>query len=102
VVSRSRKAGSNGQLTASIGATAAAVPKEGEDKQFNGSCLVAKASSKEEVLEELRKDIYAQEGVWNLEKVFVYSHHCRIKGCRLMIVLGPDLPCKFRNWIPSM
>lgn len=51
------------------GATAATVPKEGEDKQFNGSCLVAKASSKDEVLEELRKDVYAKEGVWNLEKV---------------------------------
>ncbi|KEF55597.1 uncharacterized protein A1O9_08347 [Exophiala aquamarina CBS 119918] len=57
-------------LTVLLGATAAAAPKEGEDKQFNGSCLVAKASSKEEVLEELRKDIYAQEGVWNVEKVW--------------------------------
>lgn len=67
-------------LLLQTGATAAAVPKEGEDKQFNGSCLVVKASSKEEVLEELRKDIYVQEGVWNLEKVFVYSDCGRVKG----------------------
>lgn len=79
MVSRCRKVSSNGHLTASTGATAAAVPKEGEAKQFNGSCLVAKASSKEEVLEELRKDIYAQEGVWNLEKVFFYVDYCHVK-----------------------
>lgn len=34
-----------------------------------GSTVVAWASSKEEVLEILKKDIYATEGVWDLEKV---------------------------------
>lgn len=73
-----------------LGATAAAVPKEGEDKQFNGSCLVAKASSKEEVLGELRKDIYAQEGVWNLEKVLIRSGFYFMKTPMLILILGSD------------
>lgn len=31
--------------------------------------MLATASSKEEVLEVLRRDIYTREGVWDLEKV---------------------------------
>ncbi|KIX03813.1 uncharacterized protein Z518_07366 [Rhinocladiella mackenziei CBS 650.93] len=53
------------------GATVSSPPIEGEPKQFNGSCLVARAQSKEEVMEELRKDVYAKEGVWNLDKAQV-------------------------------
>lgn len=37
--------------------------------KINGSALVAVASSKEEVLEELKKDIYAKSNVWDLSKV---------------------------------
>jgi hypothetical protein len=44
-------------------------PKEGEDKRFNGSCMVAKAATKQEVLDELQKDIYAKEEVWDLDRV---------------------------------
>jgi uncharacterized protein len=54
-------------------------PVDGVQKQFNGSCVVAKAKSKEEVLGELRKDIYAREGVWNLEKVRLSIKRCRQK-----------------------
>ena len=45
------------------------VPKDGEGLKINGSTVVAWASSKEEVLEILKGDIYAREGVWDLEKV---------------------------------
>lgn len=44
-------------------------PVEGQPKQFNGSCVVARAQSKDEVMQQLQEDIYAKEGVWNLEKV---------------------------------
>lgn len=47
------------------------VPADDEPSslQFAGSTLVATASSKEEVMEILKKDIYAQSGVWDVEKV---------------------------------
>ncbi|KIW83628.1 hypothetical protein Z517_02874 [Fonsecaea pedrosoi CBS 271.37] len=51
------------------GATLSTPPRDGEDKKYTGSCIVARASSREEVLEEIRRDVYAKEGVWNLEKV---------------------------------
>jgi hypothetical protein len=34
-----------------------------------GSAMVARASSKEEVLEILKNDIYSKSEVWDLEKV---------------------------------
>lgn len=37
--------------------------------KFVGSTMVAVASSKEEVLDLLKNDIYAKEGVWDFSKV---------------------------------
>lgn len=37
--------------------------------KFNGSTLVCIAESKEEILGWLNQDIYAQSGVWDVEKV---------------------------------
>ncbi|KAK5462801.1 hypothetical protein LTS15_002513 [Exophiala xenobiotica] len=45
-----------------------APPVSGGDKQFNGSCVISKPRLREEVLEELSKDIYARGGIWNLDK----------------------------------
>ncbi|CZR59658.1 uncharacterized protein PAC_09552 [Phialocephala subalpina] len=55
------------------------VPKEGEGLKINGSTVVAWASSKEEVLEILKGDIYAREGVWDLEKVQIYPFKCAFR-----------------------
>jgi uncharacterized protein len=44
-------------------------PKEGEDLKLNGSAFIALAESKEEVMEVLRKDVYAESGVWDMSKV---------------------------------
>ncbi|KAE8452991.1 hypothetical protein EG329_012178 [Mollisiaceae sp. DMI_Dod_QoI] len=55
------------------------VPKEGEGLKINGSTVVAWASSKEEVMEILRGDIYAREGVWDLEKVQIYPFKCAFR-----------------------
>jgi hypothetical protein len=45
------------------------VPKEGEGLKFAGSALVAYGSSKEEVIEMLKKDVYAENDVWDFNKV---------------------------------
>lgn len=43
-------------------------PEPGETPQFRGSAVIIQADSPGEVLELLRKDIYAETGVWDLEK----------------------------------
>jgi hypothetical protein len=42
----------------------------GEKLSIKGSVMLASADSKEEVLEQLKKDVYASD-VWDLEKVEV-------------------------------
>lgn len=46
--------------------------QEGQPPKINGSCMIARASSKEEVIEELKKDIYTTAGIWDWEKVCVF------------------------------
>lgn len=41
---------------------------EGETPQFKGSMIIALAETAAEVREQLAKDVYAAEGVWDLEK----------------------------------
>lgn len=45
------------------------VPKEGDGLKIHGSAMVALASSKEEVIEQLKADIYAKNEVWDFSKV---------------------------------
>jgi hypothetical protein len=54
-----------------IGALLNEVPADDNAAGFDffGSTLVCKAESKEAILEQLKKDIYATSGVWDLEKV---------------------------------
>jgi hypothetical protein len=44
-------------------------PKEGEPLKLKGSAFMAYAASKEEVLDQLKNDIYTTSGVWDLSKV---------------------------------
>lgn len=53
----------------SIGATLDEPPKEGEPLKINGSCFIAHATTKEEVMVELKNDVYAKGEVWDFEKV---------------------------------
>ncbi|KAL2013169.1 hypothetical protein VTN00DRAFT_694 [Thermoascus crustaceus] len=53
-------------------------PVGDEPRAFNGSFLVAQAATKEEALEELKKDVYAQRGVWDLDKVQIYPWSRRL------------------------
>lgn len=48
------------------------LPKEGEGLKIQGSIMLAVAESKEEVLAELKKDVYSESGVWDWEKVQIH------------------------------
>lgn len=52
------------------------VPKEGSPLKITGSVMMAVASTKEEVLEKIKKDIYHDEGVWDMDKV---SDPCHVE-----------------------
>lgn len=53
------------------GATLAKPLKDGEGPEMTGSVFIMLADSKEEVLEFLKKDIYAESAVWDLDRVQV-------------------------------
>lgn len=57
------------------GAVLTEVPEDDEasSMQFAGSTLVVTASSREEIIEMLKKDVYAESGVWDVEKVSLFS-----------------------------
>jgi len=54
------------------GATLGSPKVEGKPLDVKGSAMVAFASSKEEVLEKLKGDIYAKNNVWDLSNVQIY------------------------------
>jgi hypothetical protein len=47
--------------------------KEGEQMKANGSVMLARADTREEVLEKVKEDIYYKSGVWDADKVCVVS-----------------------------
>ncbi|PMD55575.1 uncharacterized protein K444DRAFT_617258 [Hyaloscypha bicolor E] len=61
------------------GALLEEVPKEGEQMKMLGSAMVASASSKEELLEILKNDIYAKSEVWDFDKIQVYPFKCAFR-----------------------
>ncbi|KAL2269178.1 hypothetical protein VTJ83DRAFT_4024 [Remersonia thermophila] len=46
---------------------------------FAGSTIVIRASSREEILENLRSDIYAVSGVWDVEKAQMWPLLCAFR-----------------------
>jgi hypothetical protein len=48
------------------------VPKEGSGLKILGSAMVALASSKEEVIEQLKADIYAKNEIWDFTQIQIY------------------------------
>jgi hypothetical protein len=55
---------------------------EGEPPQARGSAMLIGASTREEVVERLKKDVYVKDGVWDFEKVL--AHSTRMSITRLM------------------
>ncbi|EXV02488.1 YCII-related domain protein [Metarhizium robertsii] len=47
---------------------------------FFGSTVVCKGESKEAVLEQLKKDVYATSGVWDVEKIQIYPFICAFRN----------------------
>ena len=45
------------------------VPKEGQPLKLNGSIMLARAESRDDVLKEIEKDVYFQNNVWDKSKV---------------------------------
>jgi hypothetical protein len=66
-------------LTGLLGGLLEEPPKEGEPLKLNGSAIMTYASSREEVLEQLKSDIYSTSGVWDLSKVC--STMCSVSSC---------------------
>jgi hypothetical protein len=48
-------------------------PKEGSPLKINGSVMMAVASSKEEVMERIKSDVYTDKGVWDMDKVSLFA-----------------------------
>jgi len=55
------------------------VPKEGEGLKLNGSAFIALAESREKVLEVLRKDTYAESGIWDMSKIQLIPFKCAFR-----------------------
>lgn len=61
----------SGRVT-TAGAVFNSLPQEGQKPDFAGSVFTIVADTKEEVLAFLKEDIYAKQGVWDLNNVLVY------------------------------
>jgi len=48
------------------------VPKEEGALDFKGSAMIAVAESEEAVIEQLKKDVYAENDVWDFSKIQIY------------------------------
>ncbi|CCU78162.1 YCII-related domain protein [Blumeria hordei DH14] len=55
------------------------VPKGSEDLKIQGSAVIAYAESRDEVIEKLKKDVYAEAGVWDFSKVQIYPFKCAVR-----------------------
>ncbi|CAR28704.1 hypothetical protein ZYGR_0U00620 [Zygosaccharomyces rouxii] len=51
----------------------------GEPRTFAGSHLQVVADTKEEAIEIVKSDIFAKEGVWDLDNLIVYQFGCAIR-----------------------
>jgi hypothetical protein len=63
--------------------------------------MIAFASSREEILEKLEKDIYAKNNIWDLRRVSIYIVY---EFCRKMILISSNMKvqiypikCAFRK-----
>ncbi|KAJ3479708.1 hypothetical protein NLG97_g8250 [Lecanicillium saksenae] len=66
------------------GAVLNSVPKAADPStfDFHGSSFVAVAESKEEVLEQLKNDVYVTSGVWDLEKAQIFPFICAFRTAK--------------------
>ncbi|KAG5919716.1 hypothetical protein E4U42_006432 [Claviceps africana] len=67
-----------------VGALLNSVPVGGDPASFDfmGSTIVCKAETKEQVLEQLKNDVYVTSGVWDLEKLVSYPWLEKLQGLK--------------------
>ena len=68
--------------------------KAGEAPKINGSVMLAQADTKEEVLEIIKKDVYATSGVWDESRVSFFLGARIVCGryiCSEGVACGPGL-----------
>ncbi|TVY87836.1 hypothetical protein LAWI1_G003394, partial [Lachnellula willkommii] len=54
-------------------------PKQNEPLTFKGSAMVCLASSQDEVLEMLKRDVYTENEVWDFSKLQIYPFKCAFR-----------------------
>ncbi|KAI1002533.1 hypothetical protein K3495_g5661 [Podosphaera aphanis] len=62
------------------GAYLAAVPTAGAPLQALGSAVIALAASRDEVIQKLKDDVYAEHEVWDFDKVQIYPFKCAFRS----------------------
>lgn len=55
-------------------------PVEGQTPPMIGSALIIVASSKEEVIERLKNDVYSTSGVWDVDKAQIWPFRSAIRS----------------------
>jgi uncharacterized protein len=55
-------------------------PVEGETPPMIGSALIVVASTKEEVIERLKNDIYSTSGVWDVDNAQIWPFKSAIRS----------------------
>ncbi|QDS76632.1 hypothetical protein FKW77_007947 [Venturia effusa] len=62
------------------------VPVEGQNPPpIIGSCMLAHAETREEVLDKLKRDVYSEGGVWDWNKVQIYPFRSAVGGASVAV-----------------
>lgn len=61
------------------GAILSKQPSEGESPDMQGSVMLIRANSKEEVLERLKADEYTKQGAWDVENATITPFRCAVR-----------------------
>lgn len=81
-----------------IGALLDDVPQPGQSLKICGSAMLVQADSREEVLQVIQQDIYAKNGVWDLEKVQIYPVSSDFwETDRMPMLMPSQFKCAFRK-----
>ncbi|KAL9108645.1 MAG: hypothetical protein Q9227_006591 [Pyrenula ochraceoflavens] len=62
------------------GAMLAEQPKEGEQAKMEGSVMLVRANTREEVVERLKTDVYTTSGVWDMEKTQIIPFRTALRS----------------------
>ncbi|ODV62314.1 uncharacterized protein ASCRUDRAFT_69130 [Ascoidea rubescens DSM 1968] len=65
----------SGKVT-NVGAIFSEIPELGKPLNFAGSTYNIEADTREEVLEFIKKDVFAKEGIWDLDNILIYPYGC--------------------------